>query len=40
MTEAELKLYILVRRDLPGTQPAVQACHALAELMMEWGNDP
>jgi hypothetical protein len=34
------KLFILARRDLSSGQQAVQACHALAELMRKWGNDP
>jgi peptidyl-tRNA hydrolase len=34
------KLFILVRRDLSCGQKAVQACHALAELMRNQGNDP
>lgn len=36
-------MYVLVRRDLPNTQPAVQAGHALAEYLIqypveEWNN--
>ncbi len=34
------KLFILARRDLSLGQQAVQACHALAELMRKWGDDP
>lgn len=34
------KLYILGRRDLPPAQRAVQACHALAELLSEHKHDP
>lgn len=34
------KLFILVRRDLSCGQQAVQACHALAELMRKRWNDP
>lgn len=32
-------MYILVRRDLPAKQQAVQACHAVAELMRKHGDD-
>ena len=39
------KMYVLVRNDLLGAQPAVQAGHALAEFILrhkidprEWGN--
>ena len=35
-----LRLYVLVRRDLSCSRRAVQACHALAELMHEHGADP
>jgi len=28
-------MYVLVRKDLPGTQPAVQAGHALAQYLLE-----
>lgn len=34
------KLFIIVRRDLSCAQRAVQACHALAELMRKQGDDP
>lgn len=34
------KLYILARRDLSCAQRAVQACHAVAELMRKHGDDP
>lgn len=34
------KLYILVRRDLSCSQRAVQACHAVAELLRKEGDDP
>ena len=34
------KLFILARRDLSVGQQAVQACHALAELMRKWDDDP
>jgi hypothetical protein len=34
------KLFILARRDLSSGQQAVQACHALAELMRKWADDP
>ena len=43
MTEngsAPEKLFILARRDLSFGQQAVQACHALAELMRKCGDDP
>ena len=33
------KLFILVRRDLSAAQRAVQACHALAELLFNHGDD-
>jgi hypothetical protein len=33
------KMYILVRRDLPPSARAVQACHAVAELMHKHGDD-
>lgn len=36
----EKKLYILARRDLSCAERAVQACHALAELMSKYGDDP
>lgn len=32
-------MYVLVRRDLPIPQRAVQACHAVAEFMQEHGGD-
>jgi len=34
------KVFILTRRDLSCGQRIVQSCHALAELMREWINDP
>jgi hypothetical protein len=34
------KVFILTRRDLSYGQQAVQACHALALLMRNYGNDP
>jgi len=34
------KVFILTRRDLSRGQQAVQACHALALLMRNYGNDP
>lgn len=34
------KVFILVRRDLSCGQQAVQACHALAELVRKQGDDP
>lgn len=43
MTEkgrAPAKLFILTRRDMSFGQQAVQTCHALAELMRKWGDDP
>lgn len=37
-----MKMYVIVRKDLPGAQPAVQAGHALAEYLLEqeheWRN--
>ena len=30
-----MKMYVIVRKDLPGAQPAVQAGHALAEYLLE-----
>ena len=33
------RLFILVRRDLSSEQRAVQACHALAELMRRHKED-
>ena len=32
-----MKLYTLVRRDLPKSQQAVQSCHAVAELLLRVG---
>lgn len=34
------KLYVLVRGDLSPAQQAVQACHALAEFMLEYKHNP
>jgi hypothetical protein len=34
------KVFILTRRDLCAGQRIVQSCHALAELVREWNNDP
>lgn len=34
-----LKLYILVRSDLSASQRTVQACHALANLMLRHNHD-
>jgi hypothetical protein len=33
-------MYVLVRNDLPGAQPAVQAGHALAEFLLKHRIDP
>jgi hypothetical protein len=35
-----MKLFVLARRDLSCSERAVQACHALAELMLRHGADP
>lgn len=40
MSNEGTKLFILVRRDLSCAQRAVQACHALAEIMRKQGDDP
>ena len=37
---SEGKLFILARRDLPFSQRAVQACHALAVFLLRHGSDP
>jgi hypothetical protein len=34
------RVFILTRRDLSAGQRIVQSCHALAELLREWSNDP
>jgi peptidyl-tRNA hydrolase len=34
------KMYILVRKDLSPSQRAVQACHAVAELLRHRLHDP
>lgn len=34
------KLYVLVRKDLPVPQRAVQACHAVATLCLNYFDDP
>jgi peptidyl-tRNA hydrolase len=38
-----MKMYVLVRKDMPKTWYPVQACHAVAEYMMhnktgDWNN--
>ena len=40
MANKPTKLYILVRKDLSGSQLIVQTCHALANLIFRYGNDP
>ena len=40
MSEKQVKLFILARQDLTCAQRAVQACHALAELLVRNVDDP
>ena len=40
MPDRPERLYVLVRRDLAPAQRAVQACHALAQLMLRHARDP
>jgi len=40
MNTKPLKVYVLVRRDLPWPQPAIQACHAVASLAVRNAADP
>jgi hypothetical protein len=40
MTTKSLKVYVLVRRDLPWPQPAIQACHAVASLSVRHAGEP
>ena len=35
-----LKMYVLVRRDLPWPHRTVQACHAVADFVYRHGGDP
>ena len=39
MCNRSLKLYILTRRDLSCSQRTVQACHAVAKLMLGAASD-
>jgi len=32
-------MYVLVRKDLPGSQPAVQAGHALAQYLIDYPDN-
>ncbi len=35
-----MRVYVIARQDLPPGQRAVQACHAVAELMFRHRDDP
>ena len=35
-----MKLYVLVKKDLSPGQRVVQACHAVAEFMFKYSEDP